>query len=148
MHEFGARRNHVRIKLEATFILAFIKDDLVLPTRFDSCLVRFLFFCVFGCAEASRSLLVLLCTGSHSVDCQVEHLLGLHEANDLVRVLGDVVIDFLFTPRLWCVLRVGTWVNDTVHVEVEVVDLRIVLLDLTLDHLDFFAALGQGRGHG
>ena len=116
MHKFCAWRNDVFVESEASVLFILIKDDLVFPVVFDFCLALLLLLDVLGRAEASRPLLVHFCSWSHSINREVQHLLGAHDIDDFVCVHEDVVVDFLLTLGLGSVGWAGAGVNDAVHV--------------------------------
>jgi len=138
VHELCAGRDHIRVEVPASLFLGLIKDYLIFPVRLDFRLAKLLLFSVLRCAESTRSLLVLLGSGSHTIYSQVENFLWLHDLDDFVGVGIDIVKDLLLA--LWLratILRVCTRMYNTVHVEVEIVNLWIILLYFLLQTLFF-----------
>ena len=134
--------------MESTFLgdrCSIIEHNLVFPVCFDLGLPQTLLLRVLGGAEAPRALLVHLGSGRHTVDSEVDHLSGLDNFDDFVSVEKNVFEDLLLALGLGPVLRVRTRVDNAVHVEVEVVHDRIVLLDLLLDRFLFMSAFVQRR---
>ena len=122
--------------MPASFFFGLIsKSYLILPICFDFSLTKLLFFRVLCCTETTRSLLILLCTWSYSIDGQVDYFLRLDNLDDFVSVDVDIVEDLLFTLRLWTILWMCTWMDNTVHVQVKIVDIWIVILYFLLHHL-------------
>ena len=95
MHEFSARCDHIRVKLEAAFILCLIEDDLVFPACLNGCFVDPLFFSIFCGSKASGSLLVHFCARCDSINCKVKHFLWLDDAYKFICVLEYVLINLL-----------------------------------------------------
>lgn len=69
--------------------------------------------------EPSSSLLVHLCPRGHSVNSEVEYLLGVHDIHEHVDVVSDVTPHLLSALRdgdSGLSLRVRAGVDDTIHV--------------------------------
>ena len=132
MHELSARGDNIGVEVPRIISLAFVKGDLVLPVRLDFGLSLFLRLGVFRSAESPGPLLVLLRTWGHSIDGEVEHVFGLYNADDFVCVQVDCFEDFLLALGLGSSLGVSAGMDNTVHVKVKVVHLRVILLHLIL----------------
>ena len=128
MHKLSSRSDHVGVKVPCIIVLAFVKDDLVLPACFDFGFMLFLLLSVSCSAKSPRSLLILLCAWSYSVDCKVEHFFWFYNSDYFVCVQVNSLKNFLFALGLRTVLRMSAWMDDTVHIEIEIVHLRVVLL--------------------
>ena len=134
MHKLCSRGNDVGI--EALFLrLLLLRDfDAFLgPLLLDVGRSFKLLLRIDCSSESSRSLLVHFCSWCNSIDGEVNGLSWLDDADDLVCVLKNQVKHLLFTLRLWSIQGMAAWMNNSVHVEVKIVNLRIVLLNLSLD---------------
>ena len=74
-------------------------------------------------AEPARALLAHLRARRHTVDGEVEQLLGPHGREEAVDVRGDVFVHFALGGRRGAVLGVRAGVDDPVHVDVQGVEL-------------------------
>ena len=125
MHEFGARRDHIRIKLKfcANRCSLFCLGKLLCHLSSKFCQAFRVIFNVFGCSEATRSLLVHFSAWSHTIDCKVNQLLWPHQSDYFVCVPVNILKYFTFRLRLRVTIgRVRAGMNDSIHVEVQVVD--------------------------
>ena len=107
------------------------------PSSFEELIVelglaRGLVLCLLGSSESSRPLLVHLCSRRNTVNSQVNDFLRLANAHDFVSISENVLKDFEFALRLGSILRMSTRVNNAVHVKIQIVDFRCVLLDALL----------------
>jgi len=134
VHKLSARCDDIRVKFEARviFCLFIIKHNLVSPISLDLGFSHLLLLGFLGRAEPTRSLLVKFGSRRNTINCKVQYFLGLNNANDLICIGMDVVKDFFLALWLWSILWMGTRVNNTVHVEVEVVDFGVILFYLFL----------------
>lgn len=143
MHELGARRDHIRVKVPLLALLFLrIETNLVLPLGLDFCLSFFLLQGVFGCPKSPGPLLVHLSPWSHPINGQIQTALWAHYAHNFICVLVDVLKYFEFALRLGSVLGVSARVDNSVHVQIQVVHARVVLLNLR-HHLLFHLLLMQ-----
>lgn len=116
LHERSSWRD--RIVLEVLLTVSHIS---VAIETFD------VFLILLGTTESSRALVVHLAPGSHSVESHNDHLGGLEHRDDGVDIVEDFYPHFL--EFFWHELRFeddrivsNTFVDDSVHVKVEVVD--------------------------
>jgi hypothetical protein len=107
----------------------------VSPACLDLLLTFFLLLSVSSRAEPAGPLLVHLRPRGHSIDGEVDELLGFNQVYDLVRVRVDVPEDFLFARRLGPVLWVSAGMDDAVHVEIQIVHCWVVRFDLRCNHI-------------
>ena len=125
VHELGTWSDDIGVKVPPCLLLCLSKLNLVFPTLLDLSLAKLLLLCVLCRAESTRSLLVLLRTGCDTIDSQVQYFLWLDDVHDFVGVRVDVIKYFLLTLGLWTtILWVRAWMDNTVHIEVEIVNRR------------------------
>ena len=145
MHELSAGSDHVRIEVESVGRL-FVEADVVLPLGLDVGLAFLIVFGVTCGSEAPSSLLVHFGAWGNSIDGEINEFLGSDNFHDLVDVQVDVVEDLCFALGLRPVLWVSARMDNTVHIQVEVVDGRVVFLNLLSDHRLLFGSLIHARG--
>ena len=106
----------------------FLFTDLdVVFTKFLSQLFhqfRILFF-FHSSSKSPASLLINLCNRSNTINSKVNHFFRSHCVDNFVCILKDIVEDLSFGLRLRFALGMETRMDNTVHVEVQVVDLRV-----------------------
>ena len=94
MHELSARRDNVRIELElvtnrrSIFIL---EGNMICPFSLDCCFPCRFIIDIFSSAETTRSLLIHLRTGGHSVNCEINQLPGADKTDYFVGVVVDIL---------------------------------------------------------
>jgi len=113
----------------------------VSPACLDLLLTFLLLLSVSSRAEPAGPLLVHLRPRGHSIDGEVDELLGFNQVYDLVRVRVDVPENLLFALRLGPILWVGAGMDDAVHVEVQIVHCWVVLLNFLRNQLFSFTNL-------
>ena len=143
VHELGAWRDHVRVEVEAARLLLFatVQGQRVSPVCLDLLFSLGLFFSIFCCSKPSRSLLVHFGSWCDAINGKVNKLLGLNQFYDFVCVRVDVFEDFVLALRLCAILRMSTWMDNSVHVKVQVINYWIVFLDPARNGLFFLLAL-------
>lgn len=123
-HELGPWRDHVRVPgffLLGRHLVAqrlHVLERLLLDLHALLGLLR-------G-AETTRALLVHLGTRRDAIDGQVEHATRAHGRDEAVDVLHDAAVHLLLGLGRLALLRVRARVDEAVHVDKEVVDLKAV----------------------
>lgn len=85
----------------------------------------------FPCSgKTSRSLLIHFCARCHTINSHVNHFLWPCDAHETVNVRKNVVKHLSFVFRLRATLRMRARMDYTVHIEVQVVDSRLVVFHL------------------
>ena len=127
MHELGAWCNNIGVELPFGGAFVFFKINFFFPFIFDvssSCGIVFSILCR---TKSSRSLLIHFGTRCYTIDSEINQLCRADKTDQFVRVLVDILKNFKFAGWLRIsVLGMGTRMDDTVHVQIQIVNFRIV----------------------
>lgn len=130
MHKFSSRCNYVGVPLKIgsrlLFLLLFAVVTLE-PSLHCDTLLFLLYF-----PESPGPLLVQLGSRSYTVNCQINELLRSGKGHDGVGVLKYIVENIFNALRSRAILRPSTGMDDTIHVEVQVVNLGVSVYGLGL----------------
>mmetsp|Transcript_70792 Transcript_70792/g.163664 ORF Transcript_70792/g.163664 Transcript_70792/m.163664 type:complete len:265 (+) Transcript_70792:2467-3261(+) len=77
------------------------------------------------CSKSTSSLLVHLCTRSHTVDGHVDHLLWPGDADEAIQVEENILVHVFLVLGGWPIFWMAAGMDDAVHVQVEVVKLAV-----------------------
>mmetsp|Transcript_64923 Transcript_64923/g.193524 ORF Transcript_64923/g.193524 Transcript_64923/m.193524 type:complete len:284 (+) Transcript_64923:2265-3116(+) len=135
VQEVGAGRDDVGVEELACAAIG-QSTALRLPVLPELLLLALHLLALLRGPEPSRPLLVHLGAGGDAVDGHVEQLLGPDDADEAVQVEENVLVHVLLI--FWCraIFRVAAWVDDAVHVEVQVVEITVrgILVQVHGDH--------------
>ena len=81
---------------------------------------------LFGCSEPPRPLLIHLRPRSYPINGHVEQLARPHDGHQTINVLKNLRHHLILVLRGRLVFRVAARMDDSIHVEVEIVKLIIV----------------------
>jgi hypothetical protein len=110
-------------------------DSLIMHLVFDLFLSLSLLKSIFGSSESSRSLLVHLSSWGDSIYCHIESAGWLDDRHQLIDVFEYVIEDLTFRLRLGSIRWMEAWMDDTIHVEEEIVEFGVSVLYLLFDEL-------------
>ena len=139
MHKFSPWCDEIGIKFKFIFFqLLIIKLNFISPFIFNPGLPYRIFFCISCGPKSTSSLLVLFCSRCYTVNCKINQFSWIDKTNYFISISENIFKNFIFRTRLWSsILWMGTWVNNTVHVKIKIVNLRIIRSNL---FCNFFAS--------
>ena len=133
MHKFSARGNHIGVEVGLA-LRRFVRelDAFFSPLGSDGGSAFCLLLLINGLSESTRPLLIHLGSGGDSVNGQVECFVGLDNGNDSVDVLENEVEHLSLRLRCWSIQWMAARMDDTIHVQVQVVHIWVVFPYLLL----------------
>jgi hypothetical protein len=132
VHELSAWRDHIGIKFELTTDgTPFLKWNLICPFSLDRSFTICIIFEVLGDPESTRSLLIHLGSRRYTVNCEVNKLARPGQSDYLVSVLIDILKNLCLGLRLRItVARMGARMDNTIHVEVQIINFWVLCCNL------------------
>lgn len=100
--------------------------DLFRPLIIDLLLPGKLLLNFEGATESPRALLIHLGSGCDAIDSHVYESLRLDDAHDFVQVFKNIVKHFHVRLRVRLPRGMRTGMNDTIHIKVECIELRVI----------------------
>lgn len=88
--------------------------------------VTHLLFSLLCRTKPARSLLIHLGTWCHPIDRHVEKFSWTHDVEQSIDVSEDIIEDFGFLGRCWSIFRMKTRMDDSIHVQVQVIEFHTV----------------------
>mmetsp|Transcript_47467 Transcript_47467/g.75037 ORF Transcript_47467/g.75037 Transcript_47467/m.75037 type:complete len:219 (-) Transcript_47467:108-764(-) len=135
VQEVSSRSDDVRIERLRQLAIGELAP-LSFPILTQQRLFALHFLALLSGAKSASSLLIHLGSWSYTIDGHVHNFLWPNDADKSVQVQEDVLIHVLFIFWRWPILWVAARVNNTIHVQIEIIKIpvRSVFVQIHRNH--------------